>query len=59
MITGHMPTMCINANSASTVYIGNGHVAIDCRCVYGERLADYCIETGEITYVDAKDDYWE
>lgn len=54
-----MPTMCINANSASTVYIGNGHVAIDCRCVYGERLADYCIETGEITYVDAKDDYWE
>ena len=59
VITGHTPTICINTNATSTVYIGNGHIAIDCGCVYGERLAAYCIETGVITYVDAKEEYWK
>ncbi len=52
MITGHTPTMYINADSSPEVYIGNGHIAIDCGCVYGGRLASYCLETGKITYVD-------
>lgn len=55
MITGHTPTMYINTDSASEVYIGNGHIAIDCGCIYGGRLAAYCIETGAITYVEAKE----
>lgn len=59
IITGHTPTMCINTDATSAVYIGNGHIAIDCGCIYGEKLAAYCIETSIITYVDAKEDYWK
>ena len=56
VITGHTPTMYINADSSSNVYIGNGHIAIDCGCAYGGKLAAYCIEDGAITYIDAKED---
>ena len=56
VITGHTPTMCINTDSSSNVYIGNGHIAIDCGCAYGGKLAAYCIEDGAITYIDAKED---
>lgn len=54
VITGHTPTMYINADSSSNVYIGNGHIAIDCGCVYGGKLAAYCIEDGSIVYIEAK-----
>lgn len=53
VITGHTPTMYINQDFSSKVYIGNGHVAIDCGCVYGGRLAAYCIENGSVVYVNA------
>lgn len=53
VITGHTPTMYINRDSSSNVYIGNGHVAIDCGCVYGGKLAAYCIDSGAVIYVDA------
>lgn len=56
VITGHTPTMYINADSSSNVYIGNGHIAIDCGCIYGGKLAAYCIEDGSITYIDAKEE---
>ena len=48
--------MYINADSSSNVYIGNGHIAIDCGCIYGGKLAAYCIEDGSITYINAKED---
>ncbi len=54
VITGHTPTMYINQDSSTRVHIGNGHIAIDCGCVYGGKLAAYCIETCEVIYVDAK-----
>ena len=54
VITGHTPTMYINADSSPNVYIGNGHIAIDCGCVYGGKLAAYCIEDGSIVYIEAK-----
>lgn len=57
VITGHTPTMCINEDSASKVYIRNGHIAIDCGCVYGGKLAAYCIDSGKTIYVDAKECY--
>lgn len=57
VITGHTPTMCINKDSSSKVYIGNGHIAIDCGCVYGGKLAAYSIDSGEVIYVDAKERY--
>ena len=56
VITGHTPTMYINADSSSNVYIGNGHIAIDCGCIYGGKLAAYCIDDGSITYINAKED---
>lgn len=53
LITGHTPTMYINQDSSTKVFIGNGHIAIDCGCVYGGKLAAYCIEEGSVTYADA------
>lgn len=57
VITGHTPTMYINVDSDSTVYIGNGHIAVDCGCVYGGKLVAYCMDSGKIIYVDAKECY--
>ena len=57
MVTGHTPTMHIHADKEATIYIGNGHIAIDCGCVYGKRLAAYCFETEENVYVDAREKY--
>lgn len=51
LITGHTPTMYINRDSSSKVYIENGHIAIDCGCVYGGKLAAYCIDSDEVIYV--------
>lgn len=57
LITGHTPTMYINRDSSSKVYIENGHIAIDCGCVYGGKLAAYCIDSNEVIYVDSKERY--
>ena len=54
VVTGHTPTFYINPNWKTDVYQGNGHIAIDCGCVFGGKLAAYCIETGEITYVKSR-----
>ena len=53
IITGHTPTMSFRKDRKAEVYQENGHIAIDCGCVYGFRLAAYCIETGETFYVDS------
>ena len=49
--------MYINRDASTKVYIGNGHIAIDCGCVYGGKLAGYCIDSGEVIYVDSKEKY--
>ncbi len=54
MITGHTPTFYINRDASSKVYTGNGHIAIDCGCVYGGKLAAYCIDLDKAIYVDSK-----
>ena len=54
LVTGHTPTRTFREDGEDLVYIGNGHIAIDCGCVFGGALAAYCIETGEITYVQSK-----
>jgi len=51
LVTGHTPTPNIRKDKLPLVYEENGHLAIDCGCVYGGKLAAYCIETGEVTYV--------
>lgn len=51
LITGHTPTVLIREDKHALVYKDNGHIAIDCGCVFGGNLAAYCIETGVSTYV--------
>lgn len=40
--------LCEHSNSLCKI---NNWLAIDCGCVYGGKLAAYCIETGEVEYV--------
>ena len=51
LVSGHTPTLLINDDKTPLVYMGHGHIAIDCGCVFGGNLAAYCIETGKVTYV--------
>ncbi len=53
LVTGHTPTPYINKDKSPTIYTKHNHIAIDCACVFGGKLAAYCIETGNATYVDA------
>ncbi len=52
LVTGHTPTALIRPDRKPLVFQENGHIALDCGCVFGGNLAAYCIETGETTYVE-------
>ena len=54
LVTGHTPTPFIRDDNRPLAYKANGHIAVDCGCVYGGQLAAYCIETGETIYVAKK-----
>lgn len=51
LVTGHTPTPLIRKDRKPLVYQENGHIAIDCGCVFGGTLAAYCIETEQVAYV--------
>ena len=51
LVSGHTPTVMIRDDKKPFIYRENGHIALDCGCVFGGNLAAYCIETGEVTYV--------
>lgn len=51
IISGHTPTPFLGTDRKPKVFMQNGHIAIDCGCVYGGKLAAYCIETGGVVYV--------
>ena len=64
LVTGHTPTRVIHARERGflyrelcptkyidEVYMKNNHIAIDCGCVYGGKLAAICLETLEVFYV--------
>ena len=52
LITGHTPTPVIREDKQPLVFEQNGHIAIDCGCVFGGKLAAYCLDTGESFYID-------
>lgn len=52
IVTGHTPTTEIRQDKKPMVYEENGHIAIDCGCVYGGQLAAYCLDTNEVFYVE-------
>ncbi len=51
LVTGHTPTVLIDGWGKPEVYRKNGHIALDCACVAGGRLAAFCVETEEEFYV--------
>ena len=52
LVTGHTPTQLIRKDMEPLIYEGAGHIAVDCGCVFGGKLAAYCLETGECAYVE-------
>lgn len=52
LVTGHTPTFSIREDGEALVYEENGHIALDCGCVYGKKLAAYCLNNGKSVYVD-------
>lgn len=54
LVTGHTPTVYIQGWNNPEVYRQHGHIALDCGCVGGGKLAAFCIETEEVTYVDGR-----
>lgn len=52
LITGHTPTVLIKDWEKPEVYRKHGHIALDCACVAGGKLAAFCVETEEVIYVD-------
>ena len=53
VVTGHTPTFKIRPDGEPLVYEEHGHIAIDCGCIYGLKLAAYCLDTQEVFYVDS------
>ena len=54
VVTGHTPTALIREDRKPLVFQENGHIAIDCGCVFGGQLAAYCMETGDVVYVEGE-----
>lgn len=54
LITGHTPTVLIRDDRQPLVYQNNHHIAIDCGCTFGKRLACYCLDNQKVFYVDKK-----
>ena len=49
LVTGHTPTRLISGEDQ--VYKKNNHLAIDCGCVFGGKLALVCLDNGEEFYI--------
>lgn len=52
LVTGHTPTTSIEGWEKPEVYRAHGHIALDCGCAWGGKLAAFCVETEKVIYVD-------
>ena len=50
LITGHTPTAMIDRQYTGKVYAKKRHLAIDCGCAYGGRLAAVCLDKLKVYY---------
>ncbi len=50
-MTGHTSAVYIEGWEKPEVYRKLGHIALDCACVAGGKLAVFCVETEEVIYV--------
>lgn len=50
LVTGHRPTLA--ERKPGRVIEKNNHIAIDCGCVFGGKLAIYCLDNGRCVYID-------
>ncbi|MCD8104782.1 MAG: fructose-bisphosphatase class III [Lachnospiraceae bacterium] len=53
LVTGHTPTRTIRLDQKDLIYQENGHIALDCDCVYGGKLAAFRLDDHKVWYVDA------
>ena len=51
VITGHTPVQVITNKKSNKIYKSNNHIAIDCGCGYGGKLAILCLDTMEEIYI--------
>ncbi len=51
LVTGHTPTALIDRSLTGKVYSKKRHLAIDCGCGYGGRLAAVCLDKLKVYYV--------
>lgn len=51
LVTGHTPTVAISKELAGKVFSKKRHVALDCGCGYGGRLAAVCLNPLKVFYV--------
>lgn len=51
LVTGHTPTAVIDRSLTGKVYSKKRHLAIDCGCGYGGRLAAVCLDKLKVYYV--------
>ncbi len=51
LVTGHKPTLSLEGEEKGKILCKNNHIAIDCGCVYGGKLAVMCLDNGQKWYI--------
>lgn len=51
LVTGHTPTALIDRSLTGKVYSKKRHLALDCGCGYGGRLAAVCLDKLKVYYI--------
>lgn len=51
LVTGHRPTLLLEGEEKGKILCKNNHIAIDCGCVFGGKLAVMCLDDGRQWYI--------